>query len=248
MIEVSPEVQLENLQPRCKCQGPIAQEPPRRSKRIYTKLHPPAPAGPITWSMAKKGAIAGISSFTYLEEDNDNGIARTDSHKFHKTSKFNGVDIINQLEDIQECFQMTAYNNLIEPKNVNKAINNPIWKKSMDKDLNAEIDKNTWEMVIPPEGVNIIGSKWTYCLKKNDKNTVIHPKSHLVAQGFTQTFGIDYDETYTPVVRMTSLQTICTIAACNNWPIHQMDIDVTYLNATLENPIYMQKPPGYYED
>ena len=89
--------------------------------------------------------------------------------------------------------------------------------------MKAQIDKNTWEMVIPPEGVNIVG-KWTYCLKKNDKNTIIRPKSRLVAQGFTQTFGVNYDETYTPIVRMTSLRTICAIAACNNWPIHQMDV------------------------
>ena len=68
---------------------------------------------------------------------------------------------------------------------MNEAINNPIWKKSMDEELKAQIDKNTWEMVIPPEGVNIVRSKWTYCLKKNDKNTIIHPKSRLVAQGFT---------------------------------------------------------------
>ena len=145
-------------------------------------------------------------------------------------------------------FQMTAYNSLTEPKNVNEATNNPIWKKSMDEELKAQIDKNTWEMVIPPKGVNIVGSKWIYCLKKNDKNTIIRPKSRLVAQGFTQTFRVDYDETYTPIIRMTSLQTICAIAAHNNWPIHQMDVEVAYLNATLENPIYMQKLPGYYED
>ena len=85
-------------------------------------------------------------------------------------------------------------------------------------------------------------------MKKNDKNTVIRPKSCLVAQAFTQTFGVDYDETYAPVIRTTSLWTICAIAACNNWPIHQMDVDVAYLNATLENLIYMQILPGYYED
>ena len=117
-------------------------------------------------------------------------------------------------------------------------------KKSMDEELKAQIDKNTWEMVIPPEGVNIVGSKWTYCLKKNNKNTIICPKSRLVVQGFTKTFGVNYYETYTPVIRMTSLQTICAIAAHNNWPIHQMDVDVAYLNVTLENLIYMQKPPG----
>ena len=181
--------------------------------------------------------------FAYLEEDNNDKVTGTEPHKFHKTSEFNNMDIIDKLEDTQECFQMTAYNSLTEPKNVNEAINNPIWKKSMDEELKAQVDKNTWEMVIPPRGVNIVGSKGTYC-----KNTIICPKSHLVAQGFTQTFGVDYDETYAPVVRMTSLWTICAIAARNNWPIQQMDIDVAYLNATLENPIYMQKLLGYYED
>ena len=104
MIEVSPDVQLENLQPSRKRQGPIAQEPPRRSERIYAKLHPPGPAGPTTWSMAKQGAITGISLFTYLEEDNNDDITGIDSHKFHETSKFNNVDIIDKLEDTQECF------------------------------------------------------------------------------------------------------------------------------------------------
>ena len=202
--------------------GKNDRKPPRRSKRIYAKLHPLALASPITWSMAKQGAITGISSFAYLEEENNNKVTETDPHKFHETSEFNNVDIIDKLEDTQECFQMTAYNSLTEPKNMNEVINNPIWKKSMDEELKAQIDKNTWEMVIPPEGVNIVGSKWTYCLKKNDKNTIICPKSCLVAQGFTQTFGVDYDETYAPVIRMTSLGMICAIAACNNWPIHQM--------------------------
>ena len=85
---LTPDVQLENLQPSHKHQGPIAQEPPRRSERIYAKLHPPAPAGPITQSMAKQGAITRISSFTYLEEDNNDKVTGTDPHKFHETSKF----------------------------------------------------------------------------------------------------------------------------------------------------------------
>ena len=109
--------------------------------------------------MAKQGAFTGISSFAYLEEDINDEVTGTDSHKFHETSEFNNVHIINTLEDTQECFQMTTYNSLTEPKNVNEAINNFIWKQSMDEELKAQIDKNAWEMVIPPEGVNIIGSK-----------------------------------------------------------------------------------------
>ena len=137
---------------------------------------------------------------------------------------------------------------LSEPMIVDEALNNPIWKKSMDQELKAKIDKNTWELVIPPKNINIVGSKWVFHSKRDDKNIKIHPKSRLVAQGFTQTFGVDYDGTYVPVIQMMSLRTICTIAACNNWPIYQMDVDVAYLNTTLEDPIYMQKPLGYFQD
>jgi Reverse transcriptase (RNA-dependent DNA polymerase) len=66
-----------------------------------------------------------------------------------------------------------------------------------------------------------------------------------VAQGFTQAFGVDYDETYSPVTRLSSLRIICAIAARNDWPIHQMDVDSAYLNATLPEPIYMKQLPGY---
>ena len=64
-------------------------------------------------------------------------------------------------------------------------------------------------------------------------------KSRVVAQGFTQTFGVDYDETYVPVSRLASLWTICMIAALNDWLIHQMDVYNAYVHADLEEPIYI---------
>ena len=133
------------------------------------------------------------------------------------------------------------------PMTTKNALSNPTWKKSMDDEIKAQIEKETWELVIPPSGVNIVGSTWKYVLKKYQKGAIVHAKSRLVAQGFSQTFGDDYDETYAPVVRMTSLRVICAIAAQNNWPIHQMDVDIAYLNAKLQDPIYMRKPPGYFE-
>jgi hypothetical protein len=87
-------------------------------------------------------------------------------------------------------------------------------------------------------------------ISENSKNTDeshISSEAHLVAQGFTQTFGVDYDKTYAPMVRMTSLRTICAIAAHNDWSIHKLDVDVAYLNADLENQVYMQKPPVYFQ-
>ena len=67
----------------------------------------------------------------------------------------------------------------------------------------------------------------------------------ISGSGFTQTFQVDYDKTYLPVTQLTSLRMICSIAARNNWPLHQMDVDSVYLNATLSDPIYMKQPYGY---
>ena len=99
---------------------------------------------------------------------------------------------------------------------------------------------------MPPPDTNIVGSRWTHICKHNQDRTA-RAKSRVVAQGFTQTFGVYYNETYAPVCHLASLRTICAIAARNDWPIHQMDVYNAYVNADLEEPIYMQQPPGYIQ-
>ena len=89
----------------------------------------------------------------------------------------------------------------------------------MDNEYNALIDKQTWEVVLPPPNANIVGSRWTYVCKR-DQERGTRPKSCIVAQGFTQTFGVNYNETYAPVGPLASLRTICAIAVWNDWPIH----------------------------
>ena len=78
----------------------------------------------------------------------------------------------------------------------NNALSDPTWKKSMDDEIKAQIEKDTWELVIPPPGVNIVGSTWKHVLKQDQKGAIVHAKSQLVAQGFSQTFGVSYDETW----------------------------------------------------
>ena len=106
----------------------------------------------------------------------------------------------------------------------------------------------SWQVpkqLLPPD-TNIVGSHWTHICKHNQDRTA-RAKSRVIAQGFTQTFGVNYDETYAPVSRLASLRTICAIAARNDWPIHQMDIYNAYVNADFEEPIYMRQPLGYIQ-
>jgi Reverse transcriptase (RNA-dependent DNA polymerase) len=115
----------------------------------------------------------------------------------------------------------------------------------MDEEYKVLIDHGTWEVVPVPVNTNIVGNQWVFFWKRDQQGEIHHVRSRLVAQGFTQAFEVDYNETYSPVTRLTSLWVICTIAARNDWPIHQMDVDSAYLNAELPDAIYMKQPRGY---
>ena len=195
MIELSPQEDLEDLQSSHKKVTTIEQMLPRRSERIYQKTHPIIPPGPITQAMAKKGAIQQSTLLALLEDNNSTEILTPTKSGLNS----NNSSIHKSQDDDRVLISMTDLSTLTEPITLDKALKNPIWKKSMDEELKAQINKNTWELVIPPKGVNIVGSKWTHCLKKNEVNKTVCPKSHLVAQGFTQTFGVDYNKTYSPV-------------------------------------------------
>ena len=87
---------------------------------------------------------------------------------------------------------------LVVPTNTTEALKNPIWRKSMDEEYEALIEKKVWDIVLPPPDINIVRSCWTHICKHNEDRTA-RAKSRVVAQGFTQTFGVDYNETYAPV-------------------------------------------------
>src|SRR5258708_33441229 len=103
------------------------------------------------------------------------------------------------------------------------------------------LSKNdTWELVILPSGCKAIKSKWVFKLKADG---CFH--AHLVAKGFTQIPGIDYDETLSPVACFESLQLLLALAVLENWEIHQMDVKSAFLNGILNEEIYMEQPQGF---
>ena len=108
-------------------------------------------------------------------------------------------------------------------------------------------DAGTWELVDLPAGANLVGSKWVFQVKKDASGQVICFKARLVAQGFLQVPGVDYFNTFTPVAKLASIQTVLAMAAKLDFELHQIDIKSTYLNGELtknEN-IFIKQPPGY---
>ena len=81
----------------------------------------------------------------------------------------------------------------------------------------------TWEVVERPVGVNVVDLKWVFQLKKDAEGKILKWKAYLVARGFTQVYGVDYFETFTPVARLASICLILAIAAWNNWDISMFD-------------------------
>jgi len=117
---------------------------------------------------------------------------------------------------------------------------------------NEKIDgieiNNTWDLVDFPEDKNCIGVKWIYKTKLNADGDVEKYKARLVAQGFSQQPGIDYNETFAPVARLDTVRMVLAIAAHNKWYVHQMDVMSTFLNGYLEEEVYVRQPPGYEVD
>ena len=208
-----------------------------------------SPSGLVTRSQAWKDTGEYSSILAYeVDEDNHLETSGINPSQEKKELNCNYLAISACAKPVEEkCIESVfSTQDLIIPTDIDEALQNPTWKKPMDHEYDAFIKKKVWEVILPPPDTNIVGSRWTHICKCNQDRTV-RDKSRVVAQGFTQTFGVNYDETYAPVSQLVSLWTICMIVAWNNWLIHQMDIYNTYVNADLEELIYVQQPPGYIQ-
>ncbi len=137
-----------------------------------------------------------------------------------------------------------------DPKTLSKARSHsdwPKWQEAMDREIATLEEAGTWTTVPRPANKNIVGSKWVFHIKHKANGTIEKYKARLVARGFMQKFGVDYFDTFSPVVRLASFHTILAIAACNDWDIDTFDFNGAYLNSELseDKDIYMQAPPGY---
>jgi hypothetical protein len=117
------------------------------------------------------------------------------------------------------------------------------WQAAIDSELNSIKMNEVWTLV-PRTNQRVIGCRWLFKVKRNSENQPIRYKARLVAKGYTQKFGVDYHETFAPVVKIQSLRAILAIAAACQLHVHQIDIDTAFLNGELNDVVHLEPPPG----
>jgi hypothetical protein len=118
------------------------------------------------------------------------------------------------------------------------------WDQEMKEEMDSLVNNQTWDLVQLPARKRVLQNKWVYKLKEEDRgNKRYNPI--LVVKGFAQKKGIDFDEIFSTVVKMTSIRTILSLVAIEDLHLEQLDVKTIFLHADLEEEIYMQQPQGY---
>ena len=132
-----------------------------------------------------------------------------------------------------------------DPIAFDEAIKDSKWRKAMDAEIEAIERNHTWELMELPEGEKTVGVKWIYRTKLNEKGEVDKFKARLVAKGYTQKYGIDYSEVFSPVARHDTIRMIISLAAMNEWIVFQLDVKSAFLHGELVEQVFVDQPPGY---
>ncbi|CAL1399907.1 unnamed protein product [Linum trigynum] len=138
-----------------------------------------------------------------------------------------------------------------EPESFTEAMNDEDkqrWIEAMQDEMDSLYDNNTFELVKLPKGKRALKNKWVFKIKHDEHNRQPRFKARLVVKGFSQRKGIDFDEIFSPVVKMTSIRTVLGLAASLNLEVEQMDVKTAFLHGDLEEEIYMEQPEGFKKE
>jgi len=134
-----------------------------------------------------------------------------------------------------------------EPKTANEALKHPGWNNAMHEEMGNCKETNTWSLVPYTPNMNVLGSMWVFRTKLHADGSLDKLKARLVAKGFNQEEGIDYLETYSPVVRTPTVRLVLHVATVMNWELKQMDVKNAFLHVDLTETVYMRQPAGFVD-
>ncbi|CAM9677297.1 unnamed protein product, partial [Chrysoparadoxa australica] len=179
-----------------------------------------------------------------LRSGNSYGIAHH-CHEFDNNPLFAGIEhafITNHLPSVSSIKEPCSLKEALASSHADE------WRQAMNEELASLKANNTWTLVKAPLNANVIKTKWVYKVKYTAEGSIARFKARLVVQGFTQRLGVDYTDTHAPVSRLTTIRFVLALATRNDWDIYALDIKCAYLQAPVNEDIYVRAPPGYDSD
>jgi hypothetical protein len=117
----------------------------------------------------------------------------------------------------------------------------------MEEEYEALLSNSTWDLVPRPSGANVVTGKWIFKHKLKSNDSLDRYKARWVLRGFTQHLGVDYDETFNPVIKSATVWAVLTLAVSRGWPVHQPDVKNAFLHDTLSEIVYISQSVGFVD-
>nr|GEX85627.1 retrovirus-related Pol polyprotein from transposon TNT 1-94 [Tanacetum cinerariifolium] len=152
-----------------------------------------------------------------------------------------------QLESDGEVCMFALIVSRTEPKNIKEAMADSAWIESMHEELHQFDRLEVWELVDRPLCTNVINLKWLWKNKHDEENTVIRNKSRLVAKGYAQKEGVDFEESFASIARLEAVRLFIAYAVHKSFTIYQMDVKTTFLYGHLKEEVYLNQPNGFVD-
>ncbi|GKB69570.1 ribonuclease H-like domain-containing protein [Tanacetum coccineum] len=165
-----------------------------------------------------------------------------DSKVKYGLEKYVGYSKLNS----KNYYFVTHLNKNHEPKSFFEASKFSHWTDAMNKEMDALLRNDTWDIVDLPKDGKAIRCKWIFKIKYKSSGEIDRYKARLVAYGFSQKEGIDYEEKFSPIVKMVTVRYLLNIDVSNSWPVFQLDVNNAFLYGDLVVTVYMQPPEGYF--
>jgi hypothetical protein len=154
-------------------------------------------------------------------------------------------DLYNDTTEVEAEYSGLCLFAADEPTAVQEALGEACWKQAMDAEMAAILENKTWELTTLPAGQRAIGLKWVFKVKRDPAGNIVKHKARLIAKGYAQRQGVDFDEVFAPVTRMETVRLLLALAAHNGWQVHHMDVKSAFLNGDLAEEVYVHQPAGY---
>jgi hypothetical protein len=213
---------------------------PNPSLSLPTSSPAPAAPNPITSAPISLPPALPILVPPPLPDSLAHPLPHTSSHPMQTRSK-SGISKKKSFHTTTTPYLQT------EPPTYTVASKIPEWQQAMASEFEALQRQQTWSLVPSSSTQNVIGCRWVYKIKRHTDGSISRYKARLVAKGFHQQARVDYDETFSPVVKPPTVRIILSLAAHNHWSLRQFDVSNAFLHGFLKEDVFMTQPLGFVD-